>query len=227
MQIVVPMAGEGLRFKEAGYEEDKPFIEVDGVPMIDLVLSKLPEGNLFLICREEHLPRIEHIDAVKIVVDETTGGAASSVLLAKEYINNRTDLLIANSDQLVEYSAINWNAVRRRKDTAGIVWVFPNPRKDPKWSFVKLSVFGDVIEVAEKNPISIYATCGLYYWTEGSLYVQYAERMIRRNLRVNGEFYNCPVYQQAIEDGILVLPFEVDKMQGLGTPEDLHDYEDR
>jgi hypothetical protein len=94
----------------------------------------------------------------------------------------------------------------------------------PKWSFAKVDDNGFVTEVAEKNPISDNATVGYYYWKHGSDFVKYAEKMIGRNIRVNNEFYVCPVFNQAIEDCKKIRIFESSKMWGLGTPEDLKFY---
>jgi len=91
----------------------------------------------------------------------------------------------------------------------------------PKWSFAKTDESGFVTEVAEKNPISNNATVGLYYWKHGSQFVEYAESMIAKDLRVNNEFYICPVYNEAIQDGKKIVTSRVQKMWGLGTPEDL------
>ena len=91
----------------------------------------------------------------------------------------------------------------------------------PKWSFAKVNENGDVTEVAEKNPISNIATVGIYYWKKGSDYVKCAEQMIQKNIRHNNEFYVCPVFNQAIEEGLKVKTFDIKKMWGLGTPEDL------
>jgi dTDP-glucose pyrophosphorylase len=94
----------------------------------------------------------------------------------------------------------------------------------PKWSFAKVNENGLVSEVAEKNPISDIATVGIYYWKKGAEYVKYAEQMIEKNIRVNNEFYVCPVFNEAIEDGKEIRTFEIKKMMGLGTPEDLSTY---
>ena len=91
----------------------------------------------------------------------------------------------------------------------------------PKWSFAKVDDNGYVTEVAEKNPISDIATVGIYYWKKGSDYVKYAEQMIEKNIRHNNEFYVCPVFNQAVEDGKKIITYDIDNMWGLGTPEDL------
>ena len=92
----------------------------------------------------------------------------------------------------------------------------------PKWSFAKINENGFVTEVAEKNPISDIATVGVYFWKHGSDYVKYAEEMISKNIRVNNEFYVCPVFNQAINDGKKIRVFNIERMWGIGTPEDLN-----
>ena len=94
----------------------------------------------------------------------------------------------------------------------------------PKWSFAKVDKKGFVTEVAEKNPISNTATVGFYWWKQGSDFVKFAEEMIENNIRVNNEFYVCPVFNQAIKAGKQIRTFNIDKMWGLGTPEDLTRY---
>ena len=91
----------------------------------------------------------------------------------------------------------------------------------PKWSYIKVDQKNYVTEVAEKKPISNIATVGIYYWKHGKDFVKYAEQMISKNIRVNNEFYVCPVYNEAILDNKKIQKFDIDKMWGIGTPEDL------
>jgi dTDP-glucose pyrophosphorylase len=92
----------------------------------------------------------------------------------------------------------------------------------PKWSFAKVDDNNLVTEVAEKNPISNNATVGFYYWKNGRDFVKYAENMIDKNIRVNNEFYVCPVFNEAISDGKKIKNYRINKMWGIGTPEDLN-----
>ena len=92
----------------------------------------------------------------------------------------------------------------------------------PKWSYARLDESGFVSEVAEKKVISEHATVGVYYWGKGSDYVKYAEQMIEKNIRVNNEFYVAPVYNEAIADGKKIRIKDIQKMWGIGTPEDLN-----
>lgn len=94
----------------------------------------------------------------------------------------------------------------------------------PKWSYAKTDGMGMVVEVAEKNPISDNATVGFYYWKRGKDYVTYAEDMIYHDIRVNNEFYVCPVYNLALKEGKQIHTYEAKTMWGLGTPEDLETY---
>ena len=159
----------------------------------------------------------------KIVeVEEITEGAASTTLLAKEYIDNDNPLVMANSDQFIEWDSNEFMYKMSETDCDGGIVTFESTH--PKWSFAKVNESGLVTEVAEKNPISNIATVGVYYWKKGSDYVRYAEQMIEKNLRVNNEFYVCPVFNVAIQDNKEIRTFEITKMWGLGTPEDLNTY---
>jgi dTDP-glucose pyrophosphorylase len=160
----------------------------------------------------------------KIVeVDGLTEGAACTALLAKDYINNDAPLFFANSDQFVEWDSNEFMYKMNETNADGGIVTFKATH--PKWSFAKVNPHtGLVEEVAEKNPISDDATVGYYYWKHGSDFVKYAEQMIEKNIRVNNEFYVCPVFNQAIEDAKEIRTFNVKKMWGLGTPEDLNYY---
>jgi dTDP-glucose pyrophosphorylase len=142
--------------------------------------------------------------------------------LAKEFINNNKHLLISNSDQFIDWDSNSfYYSVTNDKIDGGIL-TFKSTH--PKWSFVNLDSDGFVNEIAEKKPISDIATVGIYYWTKGSDYVKYAEQMIKKNIRVNNEFYVAPVYNEAILYGKKFKTYNIDKMWGLGTPEDLKTY---
>jgi dTDP-glucose pyrophosphorylase len=231
MNVLIPMAGRGSRFEKAGYTFPKPLIDVCGKPMIQVVVENLNvDANFVFIVLKEHYIKynlqnvLENIaPKCKIVqVDSVTEGAACTTLLAKEYINNQNPLLIANSDQFVEWDSSKFMYAMEADGIDGGILTFSSTH--PKWSFCKTDEFGVIQEVAEKNPISNKASVGIYYWKKGSDYVKYAEQMISKNIRVNNEFYICPVYNEAIEDKKLFKIHHIDSMWGLGTPEDLNYY---
>ena len=228
LNVLIPMAGEGSRFANAGFTFPKPLIEVNNKPMIQVVTENLAiNASYTYIVKDSHFDKYNLNYLLDLIapgcnivrVDKTTEGAACTTLLAEEIINNDNPLLIANSDQYVDW------------DSQECMYFFSDPSIDagmltfqathPKWSYAKLDEKGLVTEVAEKKPISTNATVGIYYWKKGSDYVKYAKRMIEKNIRTNNEFYVCPVFNEAIQDGLKVKTFEVKKMWGIGTPEDL------
>ena len=154
-----------------------------------------------------------------VEVDGITEGSACTTLLAKGYINNDSPLLLMNSDQFIEWDSSEF--MYKMNETGCDAGILTFRATHPKWSFAKIDELGYVIEVAEKNPISDIATVGVYYWRKGEDYVKYAEEMIEKNKRVNNEFYVCPVFNEAIQDNKKIRIFEIEKMWGLGTPEDL------
>ena len=231
MNVLIPMAGAGSRFQQAGYTFPKPLIDVNGKPMIQVVVDNLNiDATFVFVVQKEHREKY-NLDTLlnliapncKIVeVDGLTEGAACTTLLAKEFINNDEPLIMANSDQFVEWDSNEFMYKMIEQKVDGGILSFTATH--PKWSFAKIDEAGFVTEVAEKNPISDIATVGVYYWAKGSDYVKYAEQMIEKNVRVNNEFYVCPVFNEAIGDGKKIKTFNIEKMWGLGTPEDLKHY---
>jgi HAD superfamily hydrolase (TIGR01509 family) len=231
MNILIPMAGAGSRFQQAGYTFPKPLIDVGGKPMIQVVIDNLNiDATYIYVVQKEHREKY-NLDTLlnlitpncKIVeVDGLTEGAACTTLLAKEYINNDAPLVMANSDQFIEWDSNEFMYKMIEQKVDGGILTFHATH--PKWSFAKIDEYGYVTKVAEKNPISDIATVGVYYWAKGSDYVKYAEQMINKNIRTNNEFYTCPTFNEAIGDGKKIKIFNIKKMWGLGTPEDLKYY---
>ena len=231
MNVLIPMAGRGSRFATQGYTFPKPLIDVKGKPMIQVVTENLNiKANYTFIVQKEHYEKysLQHLlnliapNCNIVQVDGITEGAACTTLLAKEYIDNDEPLLMANSDQFVEWDSNETLYAFSNGNCDGGIITFPATH--PKWSYAKLGEDGYVSEVAEKKPISEHATVGIYWWAKGSDYVKYAEQMIEKDIRVNNEYYVCPVFNEAIEDGKKVRIKEIDKegMWGIGTPEDLN-----
>ncbi len=231
LNVLIPMAGAGSRFQQAGYTFPKPLIEVEGKPMIQVVVDNLNIDATFIyVVQKEHREKY-NLDTLlnlitpncKIVeVDGLTEGAACTTLLAKEHINSDAPLVMANSDQFLEWDSNEFMYKMIEQEVDGGIVTFHATH--PKWSFAKVDEYGYVTEVAEKNPISDIATVGVYYWAKGSDYVKYAEQMIENNIRTNNEFYTCPVFNEAIGDSKKIKTFDIEKMWGLGTPEDLKYY---
>jgi HAD superfamily hydrolase (TIGR01509 family) len=231
LNILIPMAGLGSRFAQKGYTFPKPLIDVNGRPMIQVVTDNLNiDANYIFVVQQEHLEKynLTHLlNLIKpnckvVVIDKLTEGAACTTLLAKELIDNDNPLIIANSDQYIEWNSNETMYSFSNNDIDGGMLVFKAVH--PKWSFAKLDSTGFIEKVAEKDPISDIASVGIYYWSKGSDYVKYAEQMIDKDIRVNNEFYVCPVINEAIADGKKFKVSYVKEMWGIGTPEDLETF---
>lgn len=233
VNIVIPAAGQGKRFAEVGYQHPKPLIDVAGKPMIQLVLDSFNDvGRPIVILQERHVSRyaadfvVKHVapNAEVVTVDGITEGAACTVLRAEHLIDGAAELILANSDQVVDAPVAEFLAAMRLRGADGGILVFRDT--DPKWSFARTDETGRVLEVAEKRPISDLATVGIYYFRRGSDFVAGAKQMIARDRRVNGEFYVCPVFNELVEAGKRIYVHHIDRsqMHGLGTPEDLEAY---
>jgi len=232
--LVVPMAGRGSRFTEEGYTDSKPFIDVDGKPMIQRVIENLnfkfnPEYKTIILCQKSDYERydfsifnniIGHNNIEIIQVDGITEGAACTLLLAKEFIDSDVPMLSFNTDQMIEYNVEE--TFNKFKLYDGGIPCFWGDSTD--WSYARTNNLDLVNEVAEKKVISNNATAGYYYWSKGSDFVKYAEEMIAANDRVNNEFYVAPVYNYAIMDGKRITISQVDRIYELGTPFYLRKY---
>lgn len=239
INIVIPMAGLGSRFVNAGYDKPKPFIDVKGVPMIVRVLENLkyPNARYIIIARKEHLVKETEIvkylkknyNIIFIDLEIFTEGTVCTILQARKYINNTSPLLIANSDQIVDIKISDFidDGINRKLD--GSILTFTDIDKDPKWSFVKIGKNNLVSRVQEKVVISKYASVGIYFYLKGRDFVNSSIDMIINNDRVNNEFYTCPTYNYAIRQGMKIGIFNInyEKMHGLGTPEDLSLYKSK
>jgi dTDP-glucose pyrophosphorylase len=228
LNVLIPMAGAGSRFEAAGYTFPKPLIEVRGKPMIQVVVENLNiDANFIFIVQKAHYEKYNLEYVLKLIapnckivqIEGLTEGAACTTLLASEFIDNDSPLVIANSDQFVEWNSGETLYSFEADGLSGGIVTFEATH--PKWSYAKLNQDGFVSEVAEKRPISNLATVGIYYWKRGKDYVRYARQMISNNIRTNGEFYVCPVFNEAIADGLKFRIRNASRMWGIGTPEDL------
>lgn len=235
MNVVIPMAGAGSRFQKAGYDMIKPLIDVRGRPMIQRVVENLNiMGKHIFVCQQSHIDQF-HLRKVlpwvlspfqPCIVRPVSGlseGAACTILTVADVIDSDAPLLIANSDQYVEGSLTAFLYKMQSSQVDGGMLVF-HAENDPKWSYAKTDEDGWVTELKEKDPISNWATVGIYYWKRGSDFVRHARNMIAKNIRVNNEFYVAPVFNEAIAEGAKIAIFPCERMWGLGTPDDLNHF---
>jgi len=235
MHIIIPLAGRGSRFKEAGYVLPKPLIVIKEKSMIewatDAINETLNQSQLTFIILEKDVQEFQLEKKLKekyphntriIVTPKVTEGALISVLLAKEFIQEEEELIIYNGDQYFTGFDLELEK-ERNKDAGGIIPYFYS--NQPRWSFVKLNENKEVIEVSEKVTISTHATIGLYYFKKGRDFLLGAEEIIKKDLRRNNEFYIAPVYNELIHKKIKIVAMEVKHMWGLGSPEDVAHFE--
>lgn len=239
LNIVVPMAGHGSRFRQAGFVQPKPLIPVCGVPMVRLVIENIrpqrPHHFTFILQREaaeqHHLGR--HLQqwapgCTLLLLDGVTEGALCTVLLAKSVIDNNCPLMIANCDQFIDIDINHYLAHFDRQGTDGMIMTMQ--ASDPKWSYVRLDENGNPCEVVEKQVVSNEATVGIYNYRRGSNFVAAGERMIAKNIRVNNEFYVAPAYNEILASGGRLSLYNVGSegrgMHGLGTPADYYKFQE-
>lgn len=236
LNIVIPMAGRGSRFQDAGYAFPKPLIDINGQTMIEVVVKNLKpntDHKFIFICQKEHYEKYDLHNILKNITDNKfevvlingiTQGAACTVLCATKYIDNDNDLIIANSDQFIQFDINEFIKKARNGNVDGLIMTFK--ASHPKWSYTRIDNEGNVLEVAEKKVISDKATVGIYYFKKGSDFVKGAQSMIKKNIQHNNEFYVCPVYNELILSGekIHISDIKPEEMHGLGTPEDLDQF---
>jgi dTDP-glucose pyrophosphorylase len=233
MNFVIPMAGRGSRFSEAGYSSPKMLIEAKGKTLLEWSLESLPLhlcSNLIFIALEEHslnnnienfvysrYPDLKSI--IKFIfLKEVTRGQSETVLKAKEVFDNSKGLLIYNIDTWFYSSGLEKKLLSDEWD--GIAGAFIS--SDPRYSFAKLDDKKNVVEVAEKKAISNFALTGMYYFKSTISFVDAAEEAISNNETVKNEFYIAPLYNKLISKGKKIAIDLVDDFSILGTPEELN-----
>ena len=237
LNIVIPMAGHGSRFQQAGYQDPKPLIPVHGVPMIRAVIDNLRpscEHRFFFLCQASH---VEDYPLTAILrqaapgceiktLQRVTAGAACTVLLASDGIDNDDPLMIANCDQFVDTSIDDYLKHGMRDGIDGFLMTMKDD--SPKWSYVRREAGGRIVGVVEKEVVSDEATVGIYNFARGADFVTATKDMIRDNDRSRNEFYVAPVYSRLIRAGKNIVTVSVGDagsvMHGLGTPEDLQGF---
>ena len=228
------MSGRGSRFVAGGYTLPKPLIDVNGKYMIEVVINNLKPSckhRFIFVCQEDHIEKYklndiftQACDSFEVVaINGITEGAAISVLKARAFIDNEDSLMIANSDQWIDLDINNYLKDIYVRSLNGSMLTMK--ADDPKWSYAKVELSGLVSEVVEKVVISDEATVGIYNFVKGSDFCHFADIMIEKNLRSNGEFYVAPVYTLMAEHGSRIGVFNIGEdgngMYGLGIPADL------
>lgn len=235
IQLVIPAAGLGSRFRITGETTPKPLISVFGIPMVLWVIANFevtPNDIIILICRKEDLieelltqsfPEIAR--RIKFVtIDELTDGPATTVLKAVDIFDLDMPLVVANSDQYVNTDLSEFLEMTTLGTANGAILTMY--ATGTKWSYLtKNPSNGNVDLVVEKKEISNEATVGIYGWEKARYFVESYEEMRQANDRVNGELYVAPSYNYLIKKEAIVQAVNIGNVEsdvfGMGTPEDL------
>lgn len=238
INILVPMAGKSQYFSESEFPFPKPLIEIGHKTIIEHVIQNLSSAGadvqfIFVLssadCRKFHLDSTLNIitdHKCRIVrLDNETKGAACSALMAISHIANDNPLIIANSDQLFDDSLKDLISGMGDADAGALTFESVHPR----WSYVRLSEQGLVVETAEKRPISRLAIAGLYYFRHGKAFVEAAMRSIQKDSSVNGNFYIAPTLNEMILVGKTIRTMKVDaeRYHTFYTPQKIKEFESR
>lgn len=239
INILLPIAGKAQRFLDAGYTLPKPLIMAKDKQIIDWAMESIDLKSiekrgwtykLIFAVRLDHINNFaidellqekfgEDIDIV--VIDHDTDGSVSTCMLAEEYINNDDALLIYTPDVYFQES-FDFNDIPVASD--GHILTFK--ANSPAHSYVRKDENGLVIETREKEVISDEAAVGVYYFSTGSMFVDYANSMIDNDIRTKGEFYICPLYDMMAKRDCYITTSQVEKMHVLGTPQELKFFTD-
>jgi len=236
LNILIPLAGKSNLITEEQYPFPKPLIEINNKTIIERVIeniSNIDQEIMFIFilndedCSKYHfdstLNMITNGNCKIIKLKSLTKGSACSSIMAIDYIDNDTPLLILNSDQIFDVNLSNFIKDFQKYDAGVIVFDSVHPR----WSYAKLNESNYVIETAEKHPISRNAIAGFYFFKKGKIFIENAMRMIIKDESVNGIFYIAPTLNQMIlnNNRILALKIDIDKYHTFYTLKKIKEYE--
>ena len=239
---LIPMAGAGQRFVDAGYRMPKPLIDVGGLPMIVRAARSLPECDLWIfVCRAEHIAgaRIDLAlqklfqPCLVIAVDHLTEGQACTCLLARGELQPDDVLTIGACDNAMLWDRAAYEQQFTNPRLDFLVWTFrhnPAVLQDPRmYGWVKTDADGNVAGVSVKVPLSDtpmedHAVIGAFTFRRAGLFLDACDDMIRANSRIKNEFYVDNAINFALARGARGQPFEVGSYVCWGTPRDLDTY---
>jgi len=237
IQVIIPAAGAGSRFRDFGISTPKPLIEVGGFPMILWVISNfqlMPDDIVIVICQradnlpanlEKYLPSFASKISF-IEIDGLTSGPASTVEIALSQLKKDFPVVVANSDQYVSSNLTEFLLAVRRKEFSGTILTMTATGN--KWSYIGRDHHGAINQVVEKEEISNEATVGIYAWADPEILRNALQFLRTNNLLVNNEFYIAPSYNylisRSLKTGCISVGKHGDKVHGLGTPEDLQEF---
>ncbi len=234
VNILIPAMGKSTFFENSFFP--KQLIEIKGKTMLEMVIDDYsclePKNYIFVFddkeCSEFHLDssvKILSPLSVAVRLRNQTRGALCTCLMAVDYINNDTPLIIANSDQIIDadYRSV-LHCFEEQNADAGVI-TFPSIH--PRWSYARKNR-GEIVEVAEKRPLSKDAIAGFYYYKKGSDFIEGAERALIKDSCLNGRFYISASINEMILSGKKVVYYDIpkEKYHSFYSPEKIKEYEE-
>ncbi|SHK88074.1 Nucleotidyl transferase [Selenomonas ruminantium] len=234
INILIPAMGESSFFKESYFP--KPMIEIKGKSMLEMVVDDYKNldsrRHIFIFndddCRKFHLDdsvRMLTSSSYVIRLHNQTAGALCTCLMAVDYIQDDEPLIIANSDQIImeNYEKVICHFEAMKADCGIITFSSIHPR----WSYAKI-VGDDVVESAEKRPISRNAIAGFYYYRYGKIFVDAAKKVLLKKNNLDGKYYISSTINELILMGKKISFYEIDKNQykSFYSPEKIKEFEE-
>jgi dTDP-glucose pyrophosphorylase len=234
LNIVLPMAGKGQRFKDKGIYDPKPLIDVAGIPMVKRAamslsfFDKIKPSNIICIVRNDDVKKFDikrklrqiFGNGIHVLVDQNPIGAATTVLVAKSLINNTNQLIVMDCDVSFHSSEYESKILMNDRNTDGLIPVFPC--EGNKWSFSEFGSDKKIKTIAEKKRISNYANIGFYYFSNGYDFIENTERLLNKKVTAFGEYYISLVMNEMIQNGKSIYAAIADNFKNMGTPDDLN-----
>lgn len=237
LNLILPAAGLGSRFRVVGELRPKPIIPVLDLPMIMWVLLNfplLPHDKVWIISQtKDELPKALNqfvgqlpFEIEFVEIDGLTEGPASTVYLVLQDLDDEEPIIVANTDQYISGEVLPFFKMVREGIADGQILTMI--ASSNAWSYVGRDSNGRIRKVVEKEEISEEATVGVYAWTKASLAKLAFRHTFDTNMRTNNEFYVAPTYNFLIDQGYEVVSHMVGKhgeaVHGLGTPVDLRTF---
>jgi NDP-sugar pyrophosphorylase family protein len=238
INILIPMAGGSTFFDSAVYPYPLPLTEVLGRPLIEHVINNLSvlskDINFIFIAKDGDCKRFYLDNTLSLLtnnrskvikIDGETKGALCSCLMAIKEINNTIPLIISNFDQIIEGDICQEFSELIAQDCAAGCFTFESVH--PRWSYVRKDSFNNIIEAAEKRPVSREAIAGFYYFSEGQIFIDAAKKSILNQSAINGQYYISSTFNELILDGKVIKSQKIasKNFHSFYTPQRIEEYE--
>ena len=239
LHIIMPMAGEGSRFKKEGWTTPKPLILLHDKPLFLHAISSVKmddvEMKYSFIVRQEHIDEYQLDKKIKSMLPEadvyavqhTTRGAVETCLMAEPTIDDEDGIIVMDCDLEFRSKAFV-NGIRQileqpiDKANGGMLVSFNSD--NPRYSYAETDDENKVIRTAEKQVISHHALCGAYFFSTGKGFLHAAHQLMNEPHFDKPEYYVSLLYNYLLKDGETVKLAPMEEYYSYGTPEELKRY---